>query len=68
MPTISLKQHRHSRRSDRFGSAAMSRASSGWPKAPSGVCEHLQLKNRSKKSLSMSGEVGSLAGARVVSH
>ena len=45
----------------------MSRASGGWPKAPSGICEHLQLKNRFKKSLSMSGEIGSLAGDRVVS-
>jgi hypothetical protein len=34
----------------------------------SGVREHLQLKDRFKKSLSMSGELGSLAGDRVVSH
>jgi hypothetical protein len=39
-----------------------------WPKAASGVREHLQLKDRFKKSLSMSGELGSLAGDRVVSH
>jgi len=43
-------------------------ASGGWPKAPSGICEHLQLKDRFKKSLSMSGEVRLLAGDRVVSH
>jgi hypothetical protein len=29
-----------------------------------GSCEHLQLKDRFKKSLSISGEVGSLAGDR----
>jgi hypothetical protein len=34
----------------------------------SGVREHLQLKDRFKKSLSMFGELGSLAGDRVVSH
>jgi hypothetical protein len=39
-----------------------------WPKAASGVREHRQLKDRFKKSLSMSGELGSLAGDRVVSH
>ena len=31
-------------------------------------CEHLQLKDRFKESLSMSGEVRLLAGDRVVSH
>jgi hypothetical protein len=35
---------------------------------PSGVCEHLQLNDRFKKSLSMSGEIGSLVGVRIVSH
>jgi hypothetical protein len=42
------------------------RTSGGWSKAPSGLCEHLQLVDGFKKSLSMSGEVGSLAGDRVV--
>ena len=37
-------------------------------KAPSGICEHLQLKDRFKKSLSISDEVGLLVGDRVVSH
>jgi hypothetical protein len=32
--------------------------------APSGICEHLQLKDGFKKSLSMSGEVISLASDR----
>ena len=32
------------------------------------VCERLQLNDRFRKFLSMSGQVGSLAGARVVSH
>ena len=68
IPIISLKQHRHSRRRDRSGSAATNRASGGWPKAQSSICKHLQLKDGFKKSLSMSGEVGSLAGDRVVSH
>jgi hypothetical protein len=45
-----------------------SRTSGGWLKALYGICENLQLKDRFKKSLSMSGEVGSLAGNRVVSH
>jgi hypothetical protein len=44
------------------------RTSSGGSKAPSGICAHLQLADGFKKSLSMSGEVGSLAGDRVVSH
>jgi hypothetical protein len=37
-------------------------------KAPPGVCSHLQLTDGFKKSLSLSGEVGLLAGDRVVSH
>jgi hypothetical protein len=41
----------------------MSRASRDWPKAPSDVSEHLQLKGGFKKSLSMSGEVLFGAGA-----
>jgi hypothetical protein len=41
----------------------------GWlRKSPSGVCMHLQLKDKFKKSLPMSGQVGSLAGDQVISH
>ena len=43
-------------------------ASTGRRNAPSGVSEYLPLKGRFRTSLSMSGEVGSLAGDRVVSH
>src|SRR5208282_4270814 len=43
------------------------RLSAGRRRLPAS-CEHLQLKDRFKKSLSMSGEVGSLAGVGVVSH
>jgi hypothetical protein len=68
LPAIGLKRHRLCCRRDQPRSAAMSRASGGWPTAPSSICELLQLKEGFKKSLSMSGEVGSLAGDRVVSH
>ena len=34
----------------------------------SGICKHLRLKDGFKKFLSISGEVGLLAGDRVVSH
>jgi len=53
---------------ERPRSGATNCASTGWRNAPSGVSEYLPLKGRFRKSLSMSGEVGSLAGDRVVSH
>jgi hypothetical protein len=59
MPTISLKQDR---RSDQFGSAATNRAPGAVERGPSDISALLQLKEGFKKSLSMSGEVGSLAG------
>ena len=53
---------------ERPRSEATNCASTGWRSAPSGVSKYLPLKGRFRKSLSMSGEVGSLAGDRVVSH
>jgi hypothetical protein len=64
MPTIRLKQYRQSRRRDQSGSAATSCADGGSrPPVSASIC-----RERFKKSLSMSGEVSSLAGDRVVSH
>jgi hypothetical protein len=49
--------------------ATTSRASGRWPEAPTGALRSFcRLQDRFNKSLSMSGEVSSLAGDRVVSH